>query len=105
MRNIVTSTKRSQVLALCITTLMMGIAFGQAENNGSVRSEIIVPLVQEVVVDENKAELGKKLWFDPRLSKSGFISCNSCHNLSMGLLLGINGKKDRSTLQQFSTLV
>ncbi|MCK5727103.1 MAG: cytochrome-c peroxidase [Thiotrichaceae bacterium] len=30
------------------------------------------------------AELGKKLFFDPRLSKSGFISCNSCHNLSMG---------------------
>jgi cytochrome c peroxidase len=29
-------------------------------------------------------ELGKKLYFDPRLSKSGFISCNSCHNLSMG---------------------
>ena len=31
-----------------------------------------------------KVELGKKLWFDPRLSRSGFISCNSCHNLSMG---------------------
>ncbi len=30
------------------------------------------------------SELGKKLFFDPRLSKSGFISCNSCHNLSMG---------------------
>jgi cytochrome c peroxidase len=30
------------------------------------------------------SELGKKLYFDPRLSKSGFISCNSCHNLSMG---------------------
>lgn len=29
-------------------------------------------------------ELGKKLFFDPRLSLSGFISCNSCHNLSMG---------------------
>ena len=29
-------------------------------------------------------ELGKKLYFDPRLSKSGFISCNSCHNLCMG---------------------
>src|SRR5690625_5850822 len=24
------------------------------------------------------------LFFDPRLSRSGFISCNSCHNLSMG---------------------
>lgn len=31
-----------------------------------------------------KAKLGQKLYFDPRLSKSGFISCNSCHNLSMG---------------------
>lgn len=29
-------------------------------------------------------ELGKKLYFDPRLSNSGFISCNSCHNLHMG---------------------
>ena len=31
-----------------------------------------------------KVELGKKLYFDPRLSKSGFISCNSCHNLGEG---------------------
>lgn len=35
-------------------------------------------------IDLGKVELGKKLYFDPRLSKSGFISCNSCHNLSMG---------------------
>lgn len=34
--------------------------------------------------DAKLVELGKKLFFDPRLSKSGFISCNSCHNLSMG---------------------
>lgn len=31
-----------------------------------------------------KIELGKMLYFDPRLSRSGFISCNSCHNLSTG---------------------
>ncbi len=31
-----------------------------------------------------KIELGKKLYFDPRLSKSGLISCNFCHNLSEG---------------------
>lgn len=35
-------------------------------------------------LDLGKVELGKKLFFDPRLSKSGWISCNSCHNLSMG---------------------
>jgi Cytochrome c peroxidase len=34
--------------------------------------------------NRNLVELGKMLYFDPRLSKSGFISCNSCHNLSMG---------------------
>ena len=35
-------------------------------------------------LDEDMVELGKKLFFDPRLSKSGWISCNSCHNLSRG---------------------
>jgi cytochrome c peroxidase len=37
-----------------------------------------------VAVKPAMMELGKKLYFDPRLSRSGFISCNSCHNLSMG---------------------
>ncbi|MCR2064158.1 cytochrome-c peroxidase [Campylobacter helveticus] len=36
-----------------------------------------------------KAELGKKLYFEPRLSKSGIISCNTCHNLGLGGTDGI----------------
>ncbi len=35
-------------------------------------------------ITAEKVELGKKLWFDPRLSKSGIISCNTCHNLAEG---------------------
>jgi cytochrome c peroxidase len=35
-------------------------------------------------ITNEKIELGKKLYFDPRLSKSGIISCNTCHNLSEG---------------------
>jgi cytochrome c peroxidase len=31
-----------------------------------------------------KIELGKKLFFDPRLSAPGNISCNSCHNVMAG---------------------
>ena len=31
-----------------------------------------------------KVELGKMLYFDPRLSKSNLISCNTCHNLGLG---------------------
>ncbi len=46
--------------------------------------EPIKPITPPKNVNQAKAELGKKLFFDPRLSKSGFISCNSCHNLSMG---------------------
>ena len=42
----------------------------------------VIELVK--AINPSMAELGKKLFFDPRLSKSGFISCNSCHNLSMG---------------------
>uniref|UniRef100_UPI004055D7C8 cytochrome-c peroxidase n=1 Tax=Candidatus Electronema sp. TaxID=2698783 RepID=UPI004055D7C8 len=46
--------------------------------------EPIKPITPPKEIKQALAELGKKLFFDPRLSKSGFISCNSCHNLSMG---------------------
>lgn len=35
-------------------------------------------------ITEAKNELGKMLFFDPRLSSSHLISCNTCHNLGMG---------------------
>ena len=35
-------------------------------------------------ITDKKVTLGKQLYFDPRLSKSGLISCNTCHNLSEG---------------------
>jgi len=31
-----------------------------------------------------KVNLGKMLYFDPRLSASGLISCNTCHNIGTG---------------------
>lgn len=50
----------------------------------SSAGEPIQPLAPVKEINLAQVELGKKLYFDPRLSKSGFISCNSCHNLSMG---------------------
>jgi cytochrome c peroxidase len=35
-------------------------------------------------ITDAKVALGKKLYFDPRLSKSNLISCNTCHNLAEG---------------------
>ena len=46
--------------------------------------EPIQPIRPAEVTRPALVELGKKLFFEPRLSRSGFISCNSCHNLSMG---------------------
>lgn len=47
-----------------------------------------IQLIKKVQITPGKhaatVELGKNLFFDPRLSKSGFISCNSCHNLATG---------------------
>lgn len=39
---------------------------------------------------QEKADLGKKLYFEPRLSKSGIISCNTCHNLGLGGTDGVS---------------
>jgi cytochrome c peroxidase len=55
------------------------LVWAQARNKEPV--QVIKPAV---VTNKAMVELGQKLFFDPRLSKSGFISCNSCHNLSMG---------------------
>src|SRR5215831_17545800 len=33
-------------------------------------------------IPQDKIDLGKKLFFDKRLSKNESISCNSCHNMS-----------------------
>ncbi len=46
-----------------------------------------------------KIELGKILFFDPRLSSTGTVSCNSCHNVMEGgddsrpVSMGVHGQK------------
>lgn len=44
----------------------------------------VVPAVKDNAVTHEKVELGKMLFFEPRLSSSHLISCNTCHNLGMG---------------------
>ncbi len=44
----------------------------------------IVPAVKDNAITGEKIQLGKMLFFDPRLSASEIISCNSCHNLGTG---------------------
>jgi cytochrome c peroxidase len=60
-------------------SLTLGASIAVAAND-----EPIQPIKPATGINQAKAELGKKLYFEPRLSKSGFISCNSCHNLARG---------------------
>lgn len=66
---------------LTVLALSIGVSLSAM---AAPRNEPIQPIEPAPITDEAKVELGKQLFFDPRLSKSGFISCNSCHNLSMG---------------------
>ena len=43
-----------------------------------------IPALNDNVITEEKVDLGKALFFDPRMSASGVFSCNSCHNLATG---------------------
>lgn len=47
-----------------------------------------IPVVKDNAVTREKIDLGKMLFFEPRLSSSGIFSCNSCHNLGLG---GVDG--------------
>lgn len=68
------------LLAAFTAVSIAGISPAYAANS----TEPIQPIEPAKIKNPAMVELGKKLFFDPRLSKSGFISCNSCHNLSMG---------------------
>ncbi|AFZ74257.1 cytochrome-c peroxidase [Natronobacterium gregoryi] len=47
---------------------------------------------------EEKIELGEQLYFDPRISETGTISCNTCHNVMEGgddsrpVAMGVHGE-------------
>ncbi|MEO8064074.1 MAG: cytochrome-c peroxidase [Pseudomonadota bacterium] len=44
----------------------------------------VLPVLPGNPATPGKVELGKMLYFDPRLSASHAISCNSCHNVGLG---------------------
>jgi len=81
----------TSLLVASVSTFAMGDALiTKAQNAGmkpipSSKLELL-KLIEDPKspITTAKVELGKKLFFEPRLSKSGLISCNTCHNLGMG---------------------
>ncbi|WP_086488662.1 cytochrome-c peroxidase [Thioflexithrix psekupsensis] len=67
----------------CATgALLLSVAVAQASPWQALPEQ--PPIPENNPQSEAKIELGKTLYFDPRLSKNGAISCNSCHNVMAG---------------------
>ena len=80
----------SAPLPILLGGLLLLAGTAHADELRSRASAIFQPIPEHVTevrgktVNQDQAVLGHKLWFDPRLSRSHIISCNTCHNLSIG---------------------
>lgn len=80
------------------TKLIVGslLALSALSASAALLDSVNIPKTPQ---QEAKIELGKMLWFDPRLSLSGKASCNTCHDLSTNgadtkpLSIGYAGRK------------
>ncbi|MCF8480781.1 MAG: cytochrome-c peroxidase [Rhodospirillum sp.] len=80
-------TTTTVLCAACVLTAGTAIAADDLRSQAKEMFEPVpsmVPAVAGNAVTGERVELGRALFFDPRLSKSGLISCNTCHNLGMG---------------------
>ncbi|MGE0633083.1 MAG: cytochrome-c peroxidase, partial [Pseudobdellovibrionaceae bacterium] len=72
-----------------LLTLVAAFSLESAAMAFEVLPKVNVP--KDNLMTPEKIELGRQLFFDPRLSKTGTVSCNSCHNVMAG------GEDNRAT--------
>ncbi len=88
-------SKSLAILLLGASSMLATTLVEKATSNGLKAIPASKAELMKLIDDKNdpitdaKVELGKKLYFDPRISKSGLISCNTCHNLGLGGADGI----------------
>ena len=67
-----------------LTAMGLGYAAGAAAYDFLQPLPDKVPIPKDNPQSEAKIELGKQLYFDRRLSVTGTVSCNRCHNVMAG---------------------
>jgi cytochrome c peroxidase len=82
------------VLSLLLSSVLFLTAAALYAQEGEAREQVVqglfatlpdaAPVPENNPMTPEKIELGKMLYFEPRLSASGIISCHTCHNLSLG---------------------
>lgn len=78
-------------LVVCFLCLLAAPYINAQENGSEIQvlkaqytRPLDIPYPEDNPYSEAKAELGKMLFFDPRLSASGTQSCATCHNPGLG---------------------
>ncbi|HVB29611.1 MAG TPA: cytochrome-c peroxidase [Terriglobia bacterium] len=87
-----TSISWARKLVLIFFPAIVGIPMAWAQMPSHV------PVPKDNPQSAAKIELGKQLYFDPRVSSTGTVSCNSCHNVlgngtdNRPVSMGVHGK-------------
>lgn len=83
--------KSAPILFAALSLLALPVAGAQAQSELLTEARDYfspvphaVPSVADNTVTREKIDLGRMLFFDPRISRSALLSCNTCHNLGMG---------------------
>jgi cytochrome c peroxidase len=82
---------RKKAFVICIAVLLAFASAGYAAADLLKQAQTVFkpipstpPRLEGNPLTPEKIELGKMLFFEPRLSSSALISCNTCHNVGMG---------------------
>jgi len=92
---------QSRVVSFFISAIILGISGTTALGLDPLPKKPPVP--KDNPMTPAKIELGKQLYFDPRISLDGTVSCNSCHNVmgsgedNRSNSVGVAGKKGGRT--------
>src|SRR5215469_10995211 len=97
----------ARLTKLALTALLSTVLAHGQQYNSAARQDMAVKAPASNPLTAEKVALGKRLFFDTRLSEDGWISCASCHDpnhgfsdprkLSVGML-GQRGKRHAPTL-------
>ena len=69
-------------IRISVKVLLLLASLGAAADDSYARTDPVVPFDNRVTYA--RVELGKRLFFDPRLSGSSAVSCATCHNPALG---------------------
>lgn len=72
-----------QILLLCFVVAGVAIANGKTHEDPWLRPDV-APAPPDNLPTEARVQLGEMLFWDPRLSRKGSMSCASCHNPALG---------------------